>query len=327
MFPNLLALDAPLIAVGLTQLVLKEQGAPTPHAAMWVMFVAVWGVYLTDRLVDVMRSSAHPLRNRDGQVVDRSVKGRALDFRRPRVHTRGYTTATPTRSRDRKGVDRSHASCQQQHSAPNTARHHFALKHRGALLYLTTATWLSVAWLSFNISRSFLITGCLVGGSVLSFLLLCRWTHSFRINTGNLTHLPLKELAMAFGFAVGVMLLPNHSDPPLQRYAIWFIGVFGLAFSNLLLTAQLETKINLESDAQAYRAPSHLSRLFWMSLSAACCATPALALGLSLSTAWFCLTGIASVASSCLKTPEHFPPAAPWHLDFCLHSVWLILLF
>ena len=63
LWPNVLGLDAPVIAVVWQDAIAKAFGTPLPMAARTALFCAVWGVYLADRFADSRRSEA-PLADR-----------------------------------------------------------------------------------------------------------------------------------------------------------------------------------------------------------------------------------------------------------------------
>lgn len=56
MLPSFLCLDAPLVALGWAVLIGRENGAPHSATAPLALFLAVWTIYLADRLSDALRS-------------------------------------------------------------------------------------------------------------------------------------------------------------------------------------------------------------------------------------------------------------------------------
>ncbi len=234
--------------------------------------------------------------------MDRLARCNWQGFRRPHVHTRGYRE---------KAVQKT----------PQTKRHLFTAKHLAPLTALACFSWLATASLAFLVPHFLFIAGCLLGGSVLAFLILYRWTSRSPPRLRAYRLIPLKELAMAFGFSLGVLLIPSHSGLSWQAHSLWFTCTLGLALGNLILTARFETEINRQSDPQSYHAPSHFAWLIWLAFSAACSASPLLILGVTPAAAWSCILGFITLIL------DRFPSAAPWHHDLALLSVWLVLLF
>lgn len=60
LWPNLLALDAPAVAVVWQQALGAAFGVPVPPAATGTLFLAVWGIYLADRFLDAAPGRAPP---------------------------------------------------------------------------------------------------------------------------------------------------------------------------------------------------------------------------------------------------------------------------
>lgn len=58
LLPNLLSLDAPLVAVAWQALLAKETGLPLRAAARAALALTVWGIYVADRLLDVRHPGA-----------------------------------------------------------------------------------------------------------------------------------------------------------------------------------------------------------------------------------------------------------------------------
>jgi hypothetical protein len=65
LWPNLLSLDAPLVAVVWQALIARSFGVPLRPAAGVILFLTVWAIYLADRLLDTRKpaASAEPLRH------------------------------------------------------------------------------------------------------------------------------------------------------------------------------------------------------------------------------------------------------------------------
>ncbi len=62
--PNVLALDAPLVAVAWQRFLAARFGVTVPWAATVALAAAVWGVYLADRLLDARRGALDAERHR-----------------------------------------------------------------------------------------------------------------------------------------------------------------------------------------------------------------------------------------------------------------------
>lgn len=64
LWPNLLSLDAPVVAVVWQLFLASDAGVDVPLAAAAVLGLVVWGVYLTDRALDAARGCADSDRHR-----------------------------------------------------------------------------------------------------------------------------------------------------------------------------------------------------------------------------------------------------------------------
>ena len=74
LWPNLLALDAPIVAVVWQRFVALTAGIDAPLAATVTLALVVWGVYLTDRCLDARRGRAtctdrHQFASRNPQIM------------------------------------------------------------------------------------------------------------------------------------------------------------------------------------------------------------------------------------------------------------------
>ena len=64
LWPNVLAFDAPAVAVVWQRFLADEFGVAVPVVASVVLGLVVWGIYLTDRFFDARRTAAHQPRHR-----------------------------------------------------------------------------------------------------------------------------------------------------------------------------------------------------------------------------------------------------------------------
>ena len=63
LWPNLLGLDAPAVAVVWQRFLADASGVAVPVAASAVLALVVWGIYLTDRRLDARAGNGTRLRN------------------------------------------------------------------------------------------------------------------------------------------------------------------------------------------------------------------------------------------------------------------------
>ncbi len=57
-WPNLLSLDAPVVALAWQDFLVRSEPHPLPVAARWALGLAVWCIYLADRWLDARRTPA-----------------------------------------------------------------------------------------------------------------------------------------------------------------------------------------------------------------------------------------------------------------------------
>jgi hypothetical protein len=73
--PNVLALDAPAVAVAWQRFLGRQAGVAVPWAATAALAAAVWAVYLADRRLDARRGRLDADRHRAAARWPRAVAG------------------------------------------------------------------------------------------------------------------------------------------------------------------------------------------------------------------------------------------------------------
>ncbi|MBN9518105.1 hypothetical protein J0H58_06250 [bacterium] len=76
--PNVLALDAPVVAAVWQRFLVAKAGVPVPWAATAALAAAVWAIYLADRLLDARRGRLDAARHRTAARWPGTFAGAAL---------------------------------------------------------------------------------------------------------------------------------------------------------------------------------------------------------------------------------------------------------